>query len=648
MDGHQGLDKQTILDDILDYIGGQDVLNQKFKVDLPLYVVHDIDSCTGVYLKIWSTLQDPAYANYVVRADLWTNKDGKKFSCGLQDVGIYSTKRMAEEMKSPGVVAAFAASCSATAIGCEAFTGLLEGPGALWAIPGDIAACTATPYMAGMALENATMVAGHAGAATALGGIAVPAMTASWLKNKLIYKSPKWDFINNQRRDLIYRATRGTVEYKQSIGKMNEYLVKVAKERVAKELLTEVDKNPKVLEELLGPDYIKKYGATILQPFQKNPAAAVKTLIDNTKLPEDVLEAISNNTKTKTVKVETLAKYVGGVKNILPEGAENKKVDEFTARFLVRVAEDDKFRDVLSKLGYVKNGKLAYVPQETENFLTRVAKLAATNEKLASELAEDVVIKTMPDYPKLIAKHNIWKITDMYIEREAGSLQPADIIRWLNKTEDGKKIVESALASSKLMDNMKKEVVLLNQLKEKGVISDREYEKTILRMIYGSAADEIQLERINKELGDIAIKLQKGEVVSADDISTKILELIKRGALDPADLANGSKYVDDVLKSKLGPIGMLMRAKVLPKSKTLEGVYEFGQRHPLAMSAVCGAVGQGAGTALVFGIGQSHGIGGIKVGADKYVEVGGSIKDGLWVEAKAGDRGTWVVHVGKS
>jgi|GEM_PF-4893999 len=60
VDGHEGLDKQTILNDVLDAVGGQDALNQKFNVSLPLYVVHDIDSCTGVYLKIWSTLQDPS------------------------------------------------------------------------------------------------------------------------------------------------------------------------------------------------------------------------------------------------------------------------------------------------------------------------------------------------------------------------------------------------------------------------------------------------------------------------------------------------------------------------------------------------------------------------------------------------------------
>ena len=51
VDGHDGLDKQAILNDVLDAIGGQDALANRNEIELPLYVYHDMDSCTAVSLK---------------------------------------------------------------------------------------------------------------------------------------------------------------------------------------------------------------------------------------------------------------------------------------------------------------------------------------------------------------------------------------------------------------------------------------------------------------------------------------------------------------------------------------------------------------------------------------------------------------------
>ncbi|WP_456367098.1 hypothetical protein [Thermococcus sp.] len=167
VDGHEGLDRQTILNDILDAVGGEDALNGNFKVELPLYVVHDIDSCTGVYLKIWSTLQDPAYANYVVKAEL-TNEKGEK--CELPDVGVYSTKHIADTLGNPHNIAKFAAACTTISIMCDLPTaGLQGGFGGLLAAVGDGAACVITPKMASMAVSAQT-----GAAMTNVGGYSIP------------------------------------------------------------------------------------------------------------------------------------------------------------------------------------------------------------------------------------------------------------------------------------------------------------------------------------------------------------------------------------------------------------------------------------------------------------------------------------------
>lgn len=70
VDRHEGLDKEQIYKDIVNDVGGPDAFANRTTIDLPLYVYHDMDSCTAVSLKIWSTLQDAQYQNYVVKAEV--------------------------------------------------------------------------------------------------------------------------------------------------------------------------------------------------------------------------------------------------------------------------------------------------------------------------------------------------------------------------------------------------------------------------------------------------------------------------------------------------------------------------------------------------------------------------------------------------
>ncbi|NPA76414.1 MAG: hypothetical protein GXN93_01520, partial [Candidatus Diapherotrites archaeon] len=57
VDGHEGLDKEQIYKDIIQDVGGPDAFADNNYIELPLYVYHDMDSCTAVSLRIWSTLR---------------------------------------------------------------------------------------------------------------------------------------------------------------------------------------------------------------------------------------------------------------------------------------------------------------------------------------------------------------------------------------------------------------------------------------------------------------------------------------------------------------------------------------------------------------------------------------------------------------
>ena len=160
-------------------------------------------------------------------------------------------------------------------------------------------------------------------------------------------------------------------------------------------------------------------------------------------------------------------------------------------------------------------------------------------------------------------------------------------------------------------------------------------------MLFGSAgaSDDELIARLRS----LGITAEEG--IDPERFIDDLTRWIKDGTIDPADLANGSKYVDDLLRAKLGIVGKFMRMNVINGHERLTNLYEFGKEHPMAMAMFCGAAGQAVGTLEMFKAGQIHGFGGLNTGVDRYIEVGGDLKDGIWIKVKAGEAGTWTVQV---
>lgn len=134
-DGYSdGYNPDDIKADILGPKGERvDYYNAQIELNLPIYLVHDVQSCVDLQMNIWGKMKDADYSDYVVKADLNT-ADGKE--CQLPDVGVYSTKYLAEKISKD---MRFPVACSSVTVACDLVTAGLFGPWGLdrsqrWAV----------------------------------------------------------------------------------------------------------------------------------------------------------------------------------------------------------------------------------------------------------------------------------------------------------------------------------------------------------------------------------------------------------------------------------------------------------------------------------------------------------------------------------
>ena len=290
LDGYSdGYNPGEIKADILGPKGERaDYYNAQLELSLPIYLVHDVQSCVDLQMNIWGKMKDADYPDYVVEANLST-ADGKE--CELPDVGVYSTKHIAEQIGSKAGIAAFSGTCFLTTAACDLATGSFAGGAGIVAAIGDAAGCLIPPVMAGKFLGGT--VAGMSSSlgnvsglpVSALGGsVALHALTSSRVAAQ---QRPIAKFLP-LRTELLERAA--------AAGKSAEELsAKLPKALTAIEGAKGIPTNPKAILE--SPDAEKAITALSVDDIASAlPEKAVESVITSRpgiaaeKIPKSTLE----------------------------------------------------------------------------------------------------------------------------------------------------------------------------------------------------------------------------------------------------------------------------------------------------------------------------------------------------------------------
>ncbi len=294
------LDREQIFNDIVANLGGMDELINRAnnrEMNLPVYVYHDLDSCYAVYGRIWSTLQDAAYQNYVVSADL---KNAKGEKCQLRQVGVYATKFLGKEIGSMRGVAVFGGACTATTMMCDIATAALSGGAGLFTALGDIAGCGLAPFAAGKGIEfTAGTIEKAVPVSMGATSIGAAAVTAGFIKKSILGKSgpktvrsPAAELIRSRMKEYSTAAEAETGDLAKAIEKIQGGLIKNVDTQAgkdAKEVATEI-----IFGQLAGTPSATE-GVKIADTLAENPQALAELIKKNPELAasyEDVAKAL--------------------------------------------------------------------------------------------------------------------------------------------------------------------------------------------------------------------------------------------------------------------------------------------------------------------------------------------------------------------